>query len=508
MKIFTLLFVNLFTLSIFSQTSNTHNIMYNLHSAADVLKYYQNPRNFTDFDSLYANEVSNQNYQTIKNKYQHKGFIGSLDSIVDFSDSLIQKRDIYEYDSFGNLLSEKGFEREYTSSPWLPSTYSSMTYDTNQNITSKTVFNRDYTNDCWINFVKTELLYDSTKRRIAQLNYMWNNNTATWDLGGRTVYSYLNDSIVNKINYDNYNTNGQWEHYSRDVYFFDSLVLLKQYKFSKFINNNWELRFKSYYKYDSSNNNIETDILEYNTQTTTLDSTMKFINTFDSIKQFIQGDRYDWDTAQATNWRTATKTTYDYDASGRILESIRYLYSSTYGYIAQSKKTATYDTFGNMLTFSDLKRWNTLVLDTVEILEYSYNYNFNNSDLTLPENTDFGNMLTRIKHNEWSLADPNNPRMGDKTAVFYYSNTIGFKENKQLSNRCKVYPNPTSDYLFFEIEDGKIQLVELYDISGKKVLTFNQINNNKLYIGNLQKGLYFYKVLTREREYTGKVIVQ
>ncbi len=508
MKLFVLLFVNLFTLSMFSQTSNTNDLINNLHSAADVLKYYQNPRNVTDFDSSYVNVISNQNYQTIKNKYQHKGFIGSLDSIVDFSDSIIQYRDIYKYDSYGNLISEKRFERDSSSIPWHPSGYNSMTYNSNQNITSKIAAQWDYTNNCWINYAKAELLYDSTKRRTAQLNYMWNSNTATWILGTRSVYTYLNDSIVNKINYDTYNANGQWEHYNRDVYFFDSLVLLKQYKFSIFINSNWELRFKSCYKYDSNNNNVETNILDYNTQTTVLDSTHKFIHTFNSANQIVQQDIYWRDTTNATNWRTINRYTYDYDVSGRKIEEILYPYSSTYGYVMLSKMTATYDTFGNRSTFSEFERGSTQVLDTVFIMEYSYNYNFNNSDLALPYILDIGNMLTRIKYNAWSTSNPNNPRRGDLTSVYYYSNTIGFNENKQLSNSCKAYPNPTSDYLIFEIEDSKIQLIELFDISGKRVLTFNQKNNNRFYVGNLQKGLYFYKILTRNREYAGKVIIQ
>ena len=86
-------------------------------------------------------------------------------------------------------------------------------------------------------------------------------------------------------------------------------------------------------------------------------------------------------------------------------------------------------------------------------------------------------------------------------------------ENVELKNSLlKVYPNPTNALVNFEIESKVTQkvTVELFDMSGKKVLSKNMqidkgITPRQLTISNLTSGAYFLKVTDAQNNIIGKV---
>ncbi|MDP2455184.1 MULTISPECIES: T9SS type A sorting domain-containing protein [unclassified Kaistella] len=79
--------------------------------------------------------------------------------------------------------------------------------------------------------------------------------------------------------------------------------------------------------------------------------------------------------------------------------------------------------------------------------------------------------------------------------ITYTAEALGTTETRQMDNRVRVYPNPTSDYfklaLPAETEKAKTT-VSLYDMSGKMVKEFKVADQYD--ISSLAKGAYMVKV--------------
>ena len=80
--------------------------------------------------------------------------------------------------------------------------------------------------------------------------------------------------------------------------------------------------------------------------------------------------------------------------------------------------------------------------------------------------------------------------------------TTAVVENKQQVNNIKVYPNPANSTLF--IEGGCIRF-KLYDITGKLVL--QKDNCKQLDISDIQRGLYYYNIITNKGTSIQKLII-
>lgn len=85
------------------------------------------------------------------------------------------------------------------------------------------------------------------------------------------------------------------------------------------------------------------------------------------------------------------------------------------------------------------------------------------------------------------------------------NNTLSI-DSKTLNNNVNIYPNPTSDRLYFNITaDISLDKVEVYDTIGKRILT-SQISNNSVDISQLTSGVYFVKIYSGESQVTKKII--
>lgn len=69
-----------------------------------------------------------------------------------------------------------------------------------------------------------------------------------------------------------------------------------------------------------------------------------------------------------------------------------------------------------------------------------------------------------------------------------------------------IYPNPTSDRLYFDMPNNiAVEKIEIYDAIGKRVLS-SQVNNNSVDVFNLTSGIYFVKINVEGSQITKKII--
>ena len=75
----------------------------------------------------------------------------------------------------------------------------------------------------------------------------------------------------------------------------------------------------------------------------------------------------------------------------------------------------------------------------------------------------------------------------------------------EVNNKMRIYPNPTSSILFFDIKD-KIKSIIVFDISGRIFKNIENVKQSSIDISDLEKGNYFVKVITADKTYLEKVI--
>ncbi len=85
------------------------------------------------------------------------------------------------------------------------------------------------------------------------------------------------------------------------------------------------------------------------------------------------------------------------------------------------------------------------------------------------------------------------------TGQFVISPTTAVRENSTA--KLSVFPNPTSDY--FQIsETPGLKYIELFNIVGNKVRSFDALPNKQYAVGDLTDGIYLVRMMTS----TGKII--
>ena len=102
-----------------------------------------------------------------------------------------------------------------------------------------------------------------------------------------------------------------------------------------------------------------------------------------------------------------------------------------------------------------------------------------------------------------------NGSVDENTEVFY--DNISLQEavlsvDDFLVANLKVYPNPANDVINIGSNDTQISEVILYDILGTKVLSQNELSNNRLDISGLTSGVYFMKIGANGNSITRKII--
>jgi hypothetical protein len=77
-----------------------------------------------------------------------------------------------------------------------------------------------------------------------------------------------------------------------------------------------------------------------------------------------------------------------------------------------------------------------------------------------------------------------------------------------LSNPFKIYPNPTQNQFYIDSNENLNQ-VEIYALSGEKILSENEENIHSVNVSNLTKGIYLIRITNNSgKVFTQKLIIQ
>jgi len=253
---------------------------------------------------------------------------------------------------------------------------------------------------------------------------------------------------------------------------------------------NDSIRSKKYfYTYDSNNNRTLSETYNWDDTTNDWKANYKYVSTYDSNNNLTLTESYNWDDT-ANDWKKDYKWVGAHDSNNNRTLYEYYEWDDTTNdwkgdYI---KSVRAYDSNNNQ-TLSETYDWDDATNDWKGNSKYVYSFDSNNNQ-TLSETYDWDDTT-----NNWY-------RSG--TRIFYYSESHLSTTKATLEVSLLLYPNPASNMLNIDSNNSKVSKVEIYTITGKKVLSIK--NTNTINVQALPSGVYTIRISDGVRQTNRKFI--
>lgn len=349
-------------------------------------------------------------------------------------------------------------------------------------------------NDKGLNTGATEFSKDSANQAwSAEFNYTYSYNEA--GLLVQEVLVSLIDTFTMKYEYA-YNENNLLSLETEYYWFPDSSQWLVAYKTEYFYDENW---------------NLTEEISSYWNEYEQLWQEGNKIEYFYDENNILLYEIYSSFNADA--WVPNSKNEYTYDESGNLIQEIYYEADGILKeWIMSDKAEYTYNENDDLTEeiFSYYEIENAQWLPDYKG-DYTYNTTYSFNELLLPNVFSydllyFNHMLESFNSYTWS--DELKGWIDDGAGSCYYSEyDINASIATQIIKNVQIYPNPAVNYVMINMEKAGPCQFELYDISGRKVLSEN-ILNNKVDLSGTGNGLYFYVVTIDGTKFSGKLMVE
>ncbi|MFH0756170.1 MAG: T9SS type A sorting domain-containing protein [Bacteroidota bacterium] len=301
-------------------------------------------------------------------------------------------REIYTYDSQGNLLSTIEYIWDSEASDWVGRSKREFTYDAEGNQLSDIWYTWDSEASDWVELYKYEYTYDAEGNKLSYVGYDWDSEASDWVSGWKCEYTYdVEGNQLSLVEYDWDAATSDWVEWYKDwverykyEYTYDAEGNKLSYVGYDWDSeaSDWVLGWKIEYTYDVEGNQLS--LVEYDWDAATNDwvRNYKFEYTYDANGNRLSTEYYDW-YAPANVWEGDCKNEYTYDAEGNQLSDIRY----TWDWEARDftgewcKYEYTYDATGNLISRVGYD-WDSGASDWVEDSKYEYTYDANGNQLS------------------------------------------------------------------------------------------------------------------------------
>jgi len=403
--------------------------------------------------------------------------------------------------------------------------------------------------DQYLPIFNQALIYDLNGRIIVMETIILNTQTFLWEKDSKTEYSYdPNGNISQVINEDWYAANESWVPVGKTEYSYDAndnLIQIIDFTWSvssnQFINSRkvdrtldengletealisswltppgeWVEVWK--YEYDYTVNESLLLEIEYVWDEDATDWVLswKAEYTYNDDDKLSVTEEFNRDN-QARLWTNSWKTTLFYDANGNVDQQLDSTYLEPSGpWQERGLAEYTYDDLYNPLT-EIYSQWNATTTQLVLSSKYEYVYDNGTllADLIVPPISWFvadyrEQMVSKPQgyvsfeyNTETSSFDPFY-REGYLYNEHFPTQVYGF-ETSQIAS---IFPNPAREYITLEFE-GEFHDVslELFDVTGRRVLIKQVANGESLNLDGLPKGLYLYRISDKEQIQTGKLL--
>ncbi len=94
------------------------------------------------------------------------------------------------------------------------------------------------------------------------------------------------------------------------------------------------------------------------------------------------------------------------------------------------------------------------------------------------------------------------------TTVYLPISVTVLKTDDLKTTSLKFYPNPANSFIFLNLDpNNKMEQISITDLSGKVLLNWHYIKNNRLDVSSLKDGLYIIQVITNDGVLTNKLMI-
>ncbi|MFB6343539.1 T9SS type A sorting domain-containing protein [Saccharicrinis sp. FJH62] len=414
------------------------------------------------------------------------------------------EREIYEYDSFGNVLKE--MHHFWNGEEWKPRLEYIMTYNSAGWNLSELIRDWDENEEKWVETAKTERTYDDDNRLISIVEYEEDGDVL--EPYCRTEYFYENESIypVYEIDYD---WSGSWDENSKTESTWDDKGNLTEeirYDFQS-SDGTWIKDSKWVYEYDDNGNWIrETDYDWYDEWI----FNWKCENSYDSNNQRIQYNSFGWNDEDSI-WYNSYQYLYAFNENGNMTSVLSAHWShESEQFVPYDKNEYVYDSNYNMLSHSyseyEKSTGTWLVLLRSEY-ESTAGISFLNIALPFETEFEFSGKFESAPQTETNYIDEEG-NFEPYTKLNYYYSELGSTGLHSVNEPdIIVCPNPASDIIRIILpEDFHVLTVRIMDLHGQYVKLLNPEILNRIDLPGLEAGYYLIELITNEANYFCKFI--
>jgi hypothetical protein len=334
---------------------------------------------------------------------------------------------------------------EWESGQWVNVAKFDLTYDGEGNLIQETVSEWDPDGSQWLVGLRYDMTYDGSGNLIEEFWLFWDNDSSKLVLTFKDEYIYEGGILTTWNEY-------MWE------------------------DGAWEWTFFTAYTYDNGN----------------------------LILELTQGKDY-----LTEEWGDYSKTAYTYVGDRVVTEEVWDFDWMTFSMVRESYFEYSWDADGNMTTQIEsswdegaVKSWNDAAswVSTWKS-EWAFNKNFSIMDLYVPywfmaNVTDL--TFVHMPVTETGYFNNNGTWDLNYRQTAYYSDFSGGGpsgiEDVQKAP-VSVFPNPASETVTFSWNDGHSRLnLELYDLTGKQIISRSIENNEAIRLDDISRGLYLYRL--------------
>jgi len=405
----------------------------------------------------------------------------------------------------------------------------------------------------WHYDYKDEYLYDAEMKNKAWVNKEWNIASNTWDIISKTELGFDNNGRINSmLIYEMDSLTRELKQVSKFLIFSNPQGVQDSLNMYSSENNGvtWSSDMKQINHYNEAKQLIKTDFWGWDDDLGKLILSMNVVNTYTASGKLNTASMTVIDEGDEIPWSI---TEYKYDGSEKLTSieysSLNFLTSSME---KSSRITYQYNAAGGR-TLETNSKWNGTAWVDEDKTEYEYNaagdvsveifsgwngaawieewkdeYTFsttNFSEVIFPrvdfvmniassflnifgiqESSDFSYVKVITGINSFEMIDGN--RVNTDKTTFYYSGGTSTNIDEFSNTAFSVYPNPASEQVSFSWKgNNQALLLQIYQITGAKVIEQTVYSGRPVSISHLENGVYLYKLLNGQQNVkTGKMI--
>lgn len=352
-----------------------------------------------------------------------------------------------------------------TESEWVTDSRTIYVYDSIQN--SKVSISSAWDKMLgWVFSSRSNICYGKNGKDSVEIISLWFNPAKEWIEKFRTEYTYDhhdNNTLITNKNFDD--EVKDWIYSDKKEMFYDENGNdTMDIRYNWAVQTAWTVSYKTIYTYDENGNNILSLL-------------------------------YSWDQTDFNKWLLYSKIERTFDLNGNMLSSMPYSWDqfTSQWLQPQYKFDNVYDANGN-LTADSSCIWNSGSQNEGQWIGTTKNEYQNNDEGALSRVLTF----TGDGLGSWLVV---------YRTTYYYPGQQVTQVPGIIDHQIMAYPNPSRDFVTFSLPDPSVSPgIEIWDMSGRKLLETVLPDDHTVNIGFLDKGVYICKIKCEGRVYSSRIV--